>query len=129
MFKIIEFVNMIRGDYFFLFFLSTIAITRLLLVNHKMAGPTIKEFRLRHYMFGVVLFIFAFLIDNLTIYAIALGLIVDEIPVILAKGPGHKDEYWRGCEDYHTRWSFAGVLIIVLLVFIFRNSMAGLIQP
>lgn len=118
---------MIQGDYFFLFFLSTIAITRLLLVSHKMAGPTIKGFRLRHYMFGVVLLIPAFLIDNLMIYAIALGLIVDEIPVILAKGPGHKDEYWRGCEDYHTRWSFAGVLILIFLAFIFRSFIARLI--
>ena len=92
-----------------------------------MAGKTIKGFRLRHYMFGMVLFVFAFLIDNLTIYATALGLIVDEIPVILAKGPGHKDEYWRGCEDYHTRWSFAGVLILILLVFIFRSYISGLI--
>lgn len=123
----IEFVNMIEGDYFFLFFLGTIAITRLLLVSHKMAGPTIKGFRLRHYMFGLVLLISAFLIDNLTIYAIAFGLIVDEISVVLAKGPGHKDEYWRGCEDYHTRRSFAGVLILILLVFMFRNFIAGLI--
>lgn len=78
-------------------------------------------------MFGIVLLVSAFLIDNITMYAIALGLIVDEIPVILAKGPGHKDEYWRGCEYYHTRWSLAGVLILILLVFIFRGSIAGLI--
>lgn len=116
-----------NGDYFFLFFLGTIALTRLLLVNHKMAGPTILGLRLRHYMPGVILLIVAFLIHNLIIYAIALGLIADEIPVILAKGPGHKDEYWRGCEDYHTRWSFAGVLILILLVFILRNTIAGLI--
>ena len=118
---------MTNSYYFFLFFLGTITITRLLLVSHKMAGPTIGGFRLRHYMPGIVLFVFAFLINNLTIYAIALGLIVDEIPVVLAKGPGHKDEYWRGCEDYHSRWSFAGVLILILLVFIFRNSIASLI--
>jgi len=126
MFKMTDFTNMIDGDYFFLFFFGTIAITRLLLVNKKMAGKTIRGFRLRHYMFGIILFVFAFLIDNLTIYAIALGLIIDEIPVILAKGPGHKDEYWRGCEDYHTRWAFAGVLILILLVFIFRSYLAGL---
>ena len=127
MFKIIGFVNMMQGDYFFLFFLGTIAITRLLLVSHKMAGPTILGLRVRHYMPGIVLLVFGFLTNNLTIYAISLGLIVDEIPVILAKGPGHKDEYWRGCEDYHTRWSFAGVLILILLVFIFRSYIVGLI--
>lgn len=118
---------MIQNDYFFLFFIGTIAITRLLLVSHKMAGPTILGLRIRHYMPGIVLLVFAFLIHNLTLYAISLGLIVDEIPVVLAKGPGHKSEYWRGCEDYHTRWSFAGVLILILLVFIFRSYIAGLI--
>ena len=127
MFKMIEFSNMVTGDYFFFFFFGTIAITRLLLVSHKMAGPTILGLRIRHYMPGILLLIFAFLIHNLTIYAIALGLIIDEIPVVLAKGPGHKDEYWRGCEDYHTRWSFAGVLILALFVFIFRNFLIGLI--
>lgn len=116
-----------NSEYFFLIFLGTIAVTRFLLISHKMAGPTIEGFRLRHYMFGVVLFIFAFLAHNLTIYAIGLGLIVDEIPVILVKGPGHKDEYWRGCEDYHTRWSFAGVLLIIFLIFIFRSVIANLI--
>ena len=123
----IEFINMVQGDYFFLFFLGTIAITRLLLVSHKMAGPTILGLRVRHYMSGIVLLLFAFLTNNLTTYAISLGLIVDEIPVVLVKGPGHKDEYWRGCEDYHTRWSFAGVLILALLVFIFRGAISGLI--
>ncbi len=123
----IPFLNMISGDYFFLFFLGTIAITRLLLVSHKMAGPTILGLRVRHYMPGIVLLAVAFLTHNLTLYAISLGLIVDEIPVIFAKGPGHKDEYWRGCEDYHTRWSFAGVLILILLVFVFRNFLIGLI--
>ena len=123
----LQFIYMTSSDYFFLFFFGTITITRLLLVSYKMAGPTITGFRVRHYMFGIILLIPAFLIDNLTLYAIASGLIVDEIPVILAKGPGYKNEHWRGCEDYHTRWSFAGVLILVLLVFIFRSSIAGLI--
>lgn len=118
---------MTNSDYFFLFFLGTIAITRFLLISHKMAGPSVKGFRLRHYMLGVILVVFAFLVHNLTIYAIGLGLIVDEIPVFLVKGPGHKDEYWRGCEDYHTRWSFAGVLVVILLFFIFRSAIVGLI--
>ncbi len=123
----LKLIHMNSIDYFFLFFLGTIAAVRLLLVSHKMAGPTIFGLRIRHYMPGIALLIFAFLIHNLTLYAIALGLIVDETPVVLVKGPGNKDEYWRGCEDYHTSWSFAGVLIIVLFVFIFRNFLVGLI--
>ncbi len=116
-----------NGDFFFLIFLGTIAITRALLATNKLGHPSIKSFRLRHYMYGVILIVFAFIIKNITIYAIALGLIVDEIPPILVKGPGNKDERWRGCEDYYTSWTVAGVLILTFLVYIFRDSIAGLI--
>ena len=54
---------MIQGDYFFLVFLGTIAVTRLLLLS-KRSSPTIKGFRLRHYMYGLVLIVLAFIFDN-----------------------------------------------------------------
>lgn len=117
---------MINGDYFFLIFLGTIAFTRLLLLA-KIAGPTIKGFRVRHYMEGIVLIVLAYLIKDLTIFAIGFGLVIDELPVILAKGPGHKDEHWRGCEDYHTPWSTAGVFTLIFLTYLFRNAISGLI--
>lgn len=117
---------MITEDYFFLIFLGTIALTRLLLIK-KIAAPTIKGFRLRHYMYGIVLVASAFIIKNPIFYAVGVGLLVDELPVALMKGPGHKDEYWKGCEYYHSSWSFAGVLILALLVFIFRTEISGLI--
>lgn len=117
---------MISGDYFFLIFLGIIAGTRLLLIK-KFPPSSIGGIRLRHYMYGIVLIIIAFLIKNLTIYAIGFGLLIDEIPVMLVKGPGHKDEYWRGCEDYHTRWSFADVLVLMFITYLLRNTIAGLI--
>ena len=115
-----------QPDYFFLIFLGTIAVTRLFLLTKK-ASPTIQGFRLRHYMYGLVLIVTAFLIDNLTVYAIGLGLLVDEIPPILVKGPGHRDEHWRGYEDYYSPWCVAGVFILVLIVYLFRSQVAGLV--
>lgn len=118
---------MANNEYFFLIFLGTIAITRLLLASRKMGKPAIRGFRLRHYMFGVVLVIFAFLVDNLTVYAIGWGLFADEIPLILIKGPGHRDEHWQGCEDYYTPWCVSGVLILIFVTYLFRDVIAGLI--
>lgn len=117
---------MTNGDYFFLIFLDTVATTRLFSLS-GVAAPTIKGFRIHHYMYGAVLIIFAFLINNLTLYAVGFGLVVDELPVVLVKGSGRKEEYWRGCEDYHTKWCVAGVLVLILITYIFRNSIVGLI--
>lgn len=117
---------MTNGDYFFLVFLGVIAVTRLFLLS-KIPGPTIKGFRVRHYMYGIILIILAFLIRNLTVYAIGLGLFVDELPPILVKGPGYKTEQWRGCEDYYSPWCVAGVFILVFITYIFRNAIAGLV--
>ena len=118
---------MTNGEYFFLVFLGTIAVTRLLLVSRKMTKPTIRAFRLRHYMYGIVLVVFAFLFDNLIVYAIGWGLLADEVPLILIKGPGHLDEHWQGCEDYYTPWCVSGVLILIFVVYLFRDAIARLI--
>ena len=115
-----------NGDYFFLIFLGTIAVTRVLLLS-KVAGPTIKGFRVRHYMYGIILIIISFFIQNLPMYALGLGLLIDELPPVLVKGPGHKSEYWRGCEDYYSPWCVAGVMVLILIVYFFRDSIAGLI--
>ena len=117
---------MTNADYFFLIFLGTIAVTRLLLVK-KIKAPTIHGFRVRHYMYGLVLIVIAIIANNLTLYAAGFGLLIDEVTVIIAKGPGHKDEHWKGCEEYHTSWSVAGVLVLILLTFIFRDTISSLI--
>lgn len=117
---------MTSGEYFFLIFLGTIAVVRLLLASREIIKPAIGGFRLRHYMYGIALLAFAFLIDNLTAYAIGWGLMVDEVPLILVKGAGHKDESWRGNEDYYTPWCVAGVLILMLITYLFRDAIAGL---
>ena len=118
---------MTDADYFFLIFLGTIAATRVFLFSSRMANPTIAGFRLRHYMFGIVLITAAFLVDNLIIYAVGLGLLADELPLIVIKGPGHREEYWRGLEDYHSPWCYSGVLVLIFVAYVFRGAVAGLI--
>ena len=117
---------MLIGEQFFLIFLGTIAVTRIVLLSKK-GSPTIRGFRLRHYMYGAVLITFSFLIHNLVVYAIGIGLLVDEIPLIFAKGPGHREEDWRGLQDYFSPWCIASVLMLVFIIYIFRNAIAALI--
>ena len=114
-------------DYFFVIFLGTVAATRLFMFLTKSTAPSIKSFRTRHYMYGLILVLVAFFVHNLTIYAVGLGLFIDELPAILVKGPGHKEEQWNGCDAYNTPWCFAGVLIFIFLVYVFRGFLAGLI--
>ncbi len=118
---------MAHSDYFFLIFLGTIAATRLFLAISKTGSPTLGTFRLRHYMYGIGLIIIAVLIQDLTLYAIGFGLLMDELPLIVLKGPGHREQHWRGCEDYDTPWCVSGVLILIFIVYVFRNAIAGLI--
>ena len=118
---------MTSGDYFFLIVLGTVAATRFFLFLTKLPAPSIKGFRTRHYMYGLILILVAFFSHSLTIYAVGLGLFVDELPAILVKGPGHKEEQWNGCEAYYTPWCFAGVLILIFLTYLFRDFLTGLI--
>jgi len=114
---------MTGGDYFFFVFLGTIAVARLVLAIPKSKRPSsiIGSIHVRHYMLGIVLAIIAALIRNEAAYAIGLGLIADELPPLLVKGPGYRDEQWRGCEDYFTAWTVAGVFLVTLIVYLMRN--------
>jgi predicted membrane protein len=116
---------MTSGDYFFLIFLGVITGTRLLLVK-EMAAPTIKGFRLRHHMYGLVLIPLAFLISNITIYAVGFALLVDELPLIVTRGFGHKNEHWD-YKGYHSPYSVTGVLVLIFLTYIFRDIISAFI--
>ncbi|HEV7702153.1 MAG TPA: hypothetical protein VGO63_01770 [Candidatus Paceibacterota bacterium] len=117
---------MINGDYFFVIVLGVVAGTRLFLLAN-IPSPTIKGFRTRHYMTGMVLIILSFLSNNLVIFAVGYAFIIDELPLIIARGPGHKEQYWKPGEDYWSRWCIVGVLILIFLTYVFRGVIAGLI--
>lgn len=99
---------------FFLIFLATIVVTRIFLYVRPVASPTISGFRLHHWMYGIVLGTIGFMSSSIWIFAIGIGLLVDELPYLLMKGKIHKDNY--------SARSLAGVLICSILVFIFKDS-------
>ena len=114
-------------DYFFIVFLLAITISRFILAFPKRAKLSLGKFRIRHYMFAIVLIPLGMYLDNLTIYAFGAGLLVDELPLIPVKGLGCRDEQWGGCDDYFTAWCVAGVFVEVCLVYIFRSFLIGFV--
>lgn len=102
------------GLQFFLTFLGAIVVTRIFLYFNPRSSPTIKGFRLHHYMFGIFIALTGGIIQNIFVYAIGLGLFVDEIGYLIIGGKTHEDNY-----------SVTSILILVLLVvfaFILRNQ-------
>ena len=115
------------SDYFFLIFLLAITISRFILAFPKRTKLRLSDFRIRHYMFAIILIPLSFIINNITFYAFGLGLLADELPLVLTKGLGYKDEQWRGCDDYFTAWCVAGVLVIICAVYLLKDSLVSLI--
>ena len=102
------------NNYFFLIFFLTVIVTRLLLYLKPLPSPTIKGFRLHHYMFGVVLIPVAILLNTLELYAVGFGLFMDELTYLLIGGKNHRDNYSIS--------SLVGTVLFVILVFIFREK-------
>lgn len=65
-------------------------------------------------MYGLLCILFSLVIHSLILYAIGLGLFVDELSYLLLKGKNHKDNY--------SPVSLAGTLIFIILVYIFRTQ-------
>jgi hypothetical protein len=112
-------------EYFFFVFLLAITISRFILSFPKRTKLRLGNFRIRHYMFAIVLIPLGLYIKNLTIYAFGLGLLADKLPLIPIKGLGYRDEQWKGCDDYFTAWCVAGVFICVCIVYLLRNYLVG----
>ncbi len=98
---------------FFLIFLITIVVTRLFLFLRPIPAPTIERFRMHHYMFGILGIILSLILRSPLIFAIGLGLFVDELTYILIGGKTHKDNY--------SKVSLAGTLLFVIMVFILKD--------
>lgn len=74
---------------FFFIFVITIIVTRVILYFYPIPAPTIKRFRIHHYMYGVTGIIMGFLINSMVIYAVGFGLFIDELTYILIGGGEH----------------------------------------
>ncbi len=105
---------MTLGTDFFLIFLGTIVITRLFLFLKPISSPTIGNFRLHHYMYGIVGVILGIVLSSIYLYAIGLALFIDELTLIfIIRGKSHEENY--------SAKSLLGTLFFVMLVFLFRN--------
>lgn len=80
-------------------------------------SPTIKNFRLHHWMYGLAIILILFCISNIytNIYmlSIGIGLFLDEIGFILLRGKTHEDNY--------SPKSFMILLVFILFLFIFKE--------
>lgn len=100
-------------NYFFIIFLATILITRITLYFKQMSSPTIRGFRIHHYMYGIGLIFLGLVLNVLILYAIGFGLFIDQLTFILIKGKSHKDNY--------SKKSLIGTLLFIVIIFIFRS--------
>lgn len=104
---------MTTASQFFAIFLSTIVITRLFLFVKPISSPTISGFRIHHYMYGIIAIVIGLFIHSILLYAIGLGLFVDELAYLIIGGKDHKDNYSKA--------SLFGTLIFVIVVYILRD--------
>lgn len=69
---------------------------------------------MHHWMYGVILIIVSFVASSVILYAVGLGLFVDELSYILIGEKNHKD-------NYSTK-SLLGTVLFVIIVFIFKHQ-------
>lgn len=104
-------------DQFFLVTMITILLTRVFVYLFPKPSPTIKKFRIHHWMYGflatVVLFLISNFYKNIYLLAISMGIFLDEIGFILIGGKTHEDNY--------SPKSFMILLFFLLFLFIFRK--------
>jgi hypothetical protein len=74
-------------------FVATIMITRVLCWLWPIPSPTIRGFRLHHYMYGLAAMAVSLAIHAVVLYAIGLGLFVDELAFLALRGRDHRDNY------------------------------------
>ena len=101
--------------YFFVIFLITILLTRVFLYIHPTPAPTISGFRTHHYMYGLVLALAGALFGSVTIFAVGVGLFVDELGYLLIGGKTHEENYSKA--------SLILLSIFIVLAYIFREQM------
>jgi len=100
---------------FFLIFIITVVVTRVFLYFKPIASPVIKGFRLHHYMYGLILSVLGIVLGSVTIFAIGIGLFVDELGFLLIGGKTHKENY--------SKLSLILLCTFVILVYIFKSQL------
>lgn len=104
---------MILADQFFIIVAATVLVTRVFLFLYPMPTPKIGSFRPHHWMTGLALIPIGLVFHSVWIYAIGIGLFIDELTFALMRGKSHEDNY--------SRTSLIGVAVLLILVFTTRN--------
>ncbi len=102
-------------------FLATVLVTRIALWAKPVASPTIRGFRMHHYMYGIALAIIGAIHHSVWFYAIGLGLFVDELGYLCIGGKTHAD-------NYSDRSLFL-TCFFAALTFIFREELVRAVLP
>lgn len=100
----------------FIIVFATVLMTRLWLFLKPISSPRFQNFKLHHYMYGLVLVGISIIFSSLVIYAIGLGLILDELPLFIRYK--NNDFHWK---EYNSNYSRIGAIVCLALLFIFRN--------
>lgn len=101
--------------YFFAIFIITILITRVFLYFNPIPSATIKGFRVHHYMYGFIIAPVGILLGNVAIYAVGVGLFVDELGYLIIGGKTHEENY--------SKISLVLLTISIILTYIFRKQL------
>ncbi|MBI1968689.1 hypothetical protein HYS49_02160 [Candidatus Woesearchaeota archaeon] len=104
-----------RKLYFFAIFFITILIIRTFLYVHPTPGPTINGFRIHHYMFGLVLAPIGALAGSIALYAMGVGLFIDELGYLIIGGKTHEENYSKA--------SLLLLGLFIMLTFLFREQL------
>jgi len=105
------------GNELFYLVMLTVLITRILLYRHPTPGPTIRGHRVHHWMLGGVLIPLGLIFESLFVYAVGIGLFIDELMFLLLRGKTHADNY--------SKVSLVGTIAFVVLVFLARDFFAS----
>jgi uncharacterized membrane protein YdjX (TVP38/TMEM64 family) len=71
-------------------------------------------------MYGILGIIIGLISSSIIVYAIGLGLFVDELTYVLIGGKTHKDNY--------SKISLIGTLCFIIIVFILKNYLVSFIN-
>jgi hypothetical protein len=70
-------------------------------------------------MYGLLLIIISILLENILLFAIGMGLFIDELTYLIIRGKSHEDNY--------SKISLLGTLIFIILIFLFKNFLINLL--
>lgn len=80
--------------YFNLFFITTIIFTRIFLSFFPISSPKVMNFKIHHYMYGIILMVSYFFLKSEILLSIGYGLFLDELPCLILFKKFHYKEYF-----------------------------------